>query len=180
MQVFRQYSLYCVLKIVTIKNNPRLEREMKKILAILPCLFIGSSFAASADTTFSVNSSIQHSCSVTMTDVDMGKVNLKSDTVNLGMLNYRCTKNSPFVLDLKGGNEWFENSRVLLDGTGNSDKLKYRVDLPNIQGEVDSNFPKSLIGTGENQMRWVSFAVLRGQYVKPGIYKDNLMIELSY
>lgn len=155
---------------------------MKKILAILPCLFIGSSFAANVGTTLNVNSSIEHSCSVTMTDVDMGKINLKSDTVNLGMLNYTCTKNSPFVLDLKGGNEWFEGSRVLLDESGNSDKLKYRVDLPNIQGDLDTTglFPKSLIGTGANQMRWVSFAVLRGQYVKPGVYKDNLIIELSY
>lgn len=74
---------------------------------------------------------------------------------------------------------------MMNDGTPNSDKVKYSLNLPGKTHEplgdgTNGTYTFSLVGTGIPKFQWIGAQVLRGQYVKPGNYSDTLIMKFTY
>ena len=153
---------------------------MKKNLLFSIFFVSHCALAENISTVVNINSNVVHSCSVSIIDVNINKISLKTDTIQLEVFNFICTKNSSVIIDLKSNN--FENNHVLTNDKDNEDFLKYEISISSLNGDWDNNstFPKSLIGTGVRTDKSIKFTIFRGKLVNPGQYKDKLIMELTY
>lgn len=159
---------------------------IKKIIIILG--LITSINQVQAQTTvvgqFNTSAQLQSTCSVNIDDINFGEISFKSDKVVLSLLSTTCSKGITAIGSISTGVSNDYNQRYLTDGTVDSDKLNYRVSLPgkvaSIGDGTSGTQTITITGTGITDSQWISGIVLRGQYLKPGLYNDTLVFKLTY
>lgn len=132
-----------------------------------------------------VTAIVENTCTVGMTDVDMGVVSYSYDKVQLGSLSSLCTKSLPYTISITGGNSATSANRYLKTEDMSSDKLNYYIGIVGSTNRLVGDGLNNTevipgVGTGSKVSQWLSVIILRGQYVKPGSYKDVLQVNITY
>lgn len=155
------------------------------IVAICGALFSGLSFAATPTTTLQSQITLNGACTIKIPTVDFGVIRYNSDTVKLTSLKTLCSKGVTGQVSMTMGNrssisfDGERTARFLKNDNAPDQNLKYLVNLPAKEYFADESF-LTIEGNGTEVSNWLSFVILRGQYITPGIYTDNLTVTISY
>lgn len=123
-------------------------------------------------------------CAISIDNVDLGVTAYNYDKVSLGTMKTICSKGITGVIFLSAGNSANVRERYMVSDSNPGEKLKYDVIKPgknDIIGDgTNATVTIPVQGTGDMTTQFLSFMVLRGQYVKAGSYYDNLTLTLNY
>lgn len=155
------------------------------IATICATFFASSSFALTPTTTMQSQITLNGACTITIPTVNFGVIRYNSDTVKLTSLKTLCSKGVTGQVSMTMGNRGstaFDGERAarfLKNDNAPDQNLKYLVSLPGKDYFAEESF-LTIEGNGTEVSNWVSFLILRGQYLTPGIYTDNLTVTISY
>lgn len=174
-------------------------RSIKFLFLILFFCLIQNSFANSTTKNNKATAQLVSSCAISAQNMSFGLYDPSQDSFSTGQINYRCTKgtkvtvylNEPVGGTLCSNKYCFPGANGMVGGrvmSGSSDSLIY-----NLFSSANYNATTLLQGTnygtgnsgvfttdGTNQTMSIYGALSNGQWVKPGLYLDNVTVLFSY
>lgn len=160
---------------------------MKKVL--LTVLILGSvnvANAANANSNFTTSSTLQASCAVNMSDMDLGIINNDGTNVQLYKPMYViCTKGTFYTIKVNAGIGTFAQRNMKSANTDNTDKLLYNLyNAPNTLTPYGDGSAGTAVSNGAGSGGVVQHAIYakmtKNQFVTPGAYSDTLTVSIEY
>jgi spore coat protein U-like protein len=136
--------------------------------------------ASSSSAMMNVTATITPSCTLSATPLNFGTVNLggSGSVAASSNITFNCTKDTSYNINMDGGGSFDGANRYML-GTSGTDKLAYQISVSGANVPVNSSF-LSGNGLGNASTIAVQGALLVGQNVPAGFYKDTVMISIIY
>lgn len=158
---------------------------MKKIISLISlCLLPFLSMAENKTANMTASVSLSPACTIAVDDVDFGVYTHRFDNVRLSNLAVLCSKGvSGTISAVKSANSSTIRYRYMTTAAQDSEKLQYEMALAGKKTLGDGTTDTETIavtGTGEKQNSWLGFSIIRGQYIRPGNYSDNVTLLLTY
>lgn len=153
-----------------------------KILMLYLMMFIISDVSATSSSgNFQTNATLTASCYLRL-----GNLNLSTNNVVSTSVIYKCSKGVVATLMINKGNSEVYSAREMIGSEGNTDKLKYNMytdnTAKNIFGDGTGNSNKVVLPESKGNVSIISLFAKKDpdQYVKPDVYKDQLIISVDY
>lgn len=149
---------------------------MKYLLPLL--LVVSTAHAEPIYRPFLAKASINNTCTLTVTDVAFGHVDVNQETLSTSTVTIRCNRGLSW-------NYYHAAEQIYIDGQSvavmsNGDYRLYYQTAGDVQKMDADHFGYAGIGTGSLQEMTMPFKILRGQYVRPALYRDTVMAYVSF
>lgn len=157
---------------------------MKKIKSVFLLLLVSSTTFAQNTASMKSAVTITAACDVGMNDFVFGSTTFVDDKLLLGNLKIKCNPGVVGTITLSGGNSLDPSARYMVNDSDTTQKLNYKIHLTgedtNIGDGTRGTSTFMITGNGQLQEQSISGTVMKGQYLRPGLYRDNITFNVNY